>query len=154
MSFQVEVDCCKKNWNIFVGIFNSMKSQACTKNISYESQAYSIKLCMVTCSNGIEVKKTFDFTYLKSKVALYCLGRWLFTNMLVMCTTSFYWLYSINIYVEVKCCEEFIWDLEEKLWKICYWKPICTSSIYLMCWFVVASHTTWYSMAMILTLKP
>jgi hypothetical protein len=76
MSFQVEVDCCKKNWNIFGHMFNSMKSQACTKKISYESQAYSIKLCMVTCSNGIEVKKTFDFTYLKSKAALYCLGWW------------------------------------------------------------------------------
>lgn len=90
-----------------------MKSQACTKKISYESQAYSIKLCMVTCSNGIEVKKTFDFTYSKSKAALYCLGWWLFTNILPICTTSFSWLYSINIYVEVRI----LWRIHLRPWR-------------------------------------
>jgi hypothetical protein len=129
MSFQVDVNCCKKFETFLWACLTPWNFKLVPKKISYESQAYSIKLCMVTCSNGIEVKKTFDFTYLKSKAALYCLGYWLFTNMLAMCTTSFSWLYSINIYVEVKCCEEFIWDLEEKLWKNCYWKPICTSSI-------------------------
>lgn len=36
-----------------------MKSQACTKKISYESQAYSIKLCMVTCSMELKWKRHF-----------------------------------------------------------------------------------------------
>jgi hypothetical protein len=125
-----------------------MKSQASTKKISYESQAYFIKLCMVTCSMELRWKDIWLYIL---EVKGCPLLHWLM--IIHKYVGNVHHIILLTLFNKHLCWGKNVVKNSFEILKKSFEK-ICTSSIYLMWWFVVASHTTWYLMVMILSLKP